>query len=334
MKTDINVVKELINQNKEYIKIEPSNVFASHNGLSVKIVLPCFCQANCEFCFNKLTKDTQKHDYNTFFNNLTKSLDMIFNNITNRTISLDITGNEPTYDINVFNKLMDYLKKYKSKVDKIVLTTNGFKLDKCLPSMIGVVDIVNISLHHYNYDIRKQIFNTSYVPSNEQLNDLVKKLKYYNITSTAVAVLYKEYDNFINFYNNFVLWAMNIGFKDVRMRSNFCAKDKFIKEILATNIGNEKIDEVAGLTTKIIKDKKTGFETRILVGVQDLTDYLLGVELVIDDDGKLYIDYNKRFPINDFNVKYFNSIYVYNNLDKSNYSNISTSSKQYVKKRI
>jgi sulfatase maturation enzyme AslB (radical SAM superfamily) len=59
-----------------------------------------------------------------FFNNLEDSLDLVFNNIDNRPISLDITGNEPTFDVDVFAKLMNVISKYKSKAQKVVLTTN------------------------------------------------------------------------------------------------------------------------------------------------------------------------------------------------------------------
>ena len=310
--TKNNIVKELIWVGQKYITINPQDHKKWHgSGLSVKIVLPCYCQAHCPFCFNNLTICTQKHNYEEFFSNLSDSLDLIFDNIDNRPISLDITGNEPTFDVEVFSKLMNVISNYKSRTQKVVLTTNGFKLKTCLQYMKNVVDIVNISVHHYDYETRKQIFWTSLIPDDNDLKSIIKSLKDDVITCTAVAVLYQDIENFKEFYNNFMSWAVDLGFKDIRMRSNFCANDKFIDDIIDTKFEVDDVNVLNGLTTKIITDKNTGFETYVLKGVEDLTDYVIWAELVVDDDGKCYIDYNKRYPVNDSNIKYFNYFYLF-----------------------
>lgn len=307
-----NVVKELIGIDQQYIKVNPCDHRDGHgSGLSVKIVLPCYCQAHCPFCFNNLTICTQKHNYEEFFSNLSDSLDLIFNNIDNRPISLDITGNEPTFDVEVFSKLMDVISKYKPNTQKVVLTTNWFKLWTCLQYMKNVVDIINISVHHYDYEKRKQIFWTSLIPDDNDLKSIIKILKDDGIICTAVAVLYQYIENFKEFYNNFMLWAVDLGFKDIRMRSNFCANDKFIDDIIDTKFEIDDVNILSALTMKIITDKETGFQTYILKGVEDLTKYVIWAELVIDDDWKCYIDYNKRYQVNDSNIKYFNYFYFF-----------------------
>ena len=58
----------------------------------------------------------------------------------------------------------------------------------------------------------------------------------------------------------------------------------------------EIVQEQSGLATKILN--RHGFEIRIYKGVKDLVDYVIGVEMVVDDDGKLYLDYNKRYCLN------------------------------------
>lgn len=309
---DENIVKKIIGISKNYEIVNPNDFKVGHGGgLSVKVVLPGYCQAHCPFCFNNLTLSTQKHDYEMFFKNLIESLDMIFNNINNRPISIDITGNEPTFYIEIFSRLMKIISKYKSKIDKVVLTSNGFNLEKCLIHMKNVVDIVNISVHHYDYDIRKMIFKTASIPNDNDLKRVINTLEKYNISSTAVSVLYKEFEIFKDFYHKFMNWAKELGFKDIRMRSNFCADDKFINDIIDTKFECEKLNSVNGLTTKIITDKESGFETYILKGVPDLTEYVIGAELVIDDDGLCYVDYNKRYLVNKSNINYFNYFYVY-----------------------
>jgi len=315
-----NVIERIMGESRDYITVSPEEFKKGHGGsLSVKVVLPCYCQANCSFCFNKLTIETQKHDYDQFFANLPETLDMIFDNVNQRLITLDITGNEPTFDVDVFSRFMNIIEKYKTKIEKIVLTTNGYNLEKCIVSMNGIVDIVNISVHHYDYNQRQNIFKTLYIPSDEELKRIIGKLKENNITCTSVAVLYKKIEDFNEFYKNFMMWSMNLGFKDSRMRSNFCTRDEFIDEIFYAKTKYEKINEGTALTTKLIIDENTGFETYILKGVPDLTEYGIGVELVIDDNGLCYIDYNKRYPVDSSNIKYFNNLYIFNNgMDKCN----------------
>ena len=80
--------------NKEFFPVQIDNDFKVGHGhtLSVKIVMPCYCQANCPFCFNKQTSETQVHDTRAFFKNMKDSLEELFANIHDRRISLDITG--------------------------------------------------------------------------------------------------------------------------------------------------------------------------------------------------------------------------------------------------
>lgn len=305
-----NIIENIIGKREEYVTINPGNFDKGHGGtLSVKIVLPCYCQAHCSFCFNNNTINTSKHDYEEFFKNLSRSLDMIFQSSINRKISLDITGNEPTFDIEIFSRLMQILKKYKSKISKIVLTTNGFHLEECVQDMEGVVDIVNISVHHYDYLERLNIFKTIHIPDDEKLKRVIKDLDKHNITATSVAVLYQKLDNFNEFYDKFKKWSIKLGFKDARLRSNFCATNNFVDDILKVEDQDNKIERQDALITKIVVDKETQFKTYILIGVPDLTEYVIGPELVIDDDGLCYVDYNKRYKVDKNNIKYFNNIY-------------------------
>ena len=305
----MNIIQNLIGKNAKYITVDPNNFAAGHgNGLSVKIVIPAFCQAKCPFCFNNCTIETQKHDFDMFFTELRKSLDMVFT--LNRSVSLDITGNEPTFNIPMFEKLMYVLREYKNKTYKIVLTTNGFHLKECLPSMAGVVDIVNISLHHYDENVRKnEILRTKYIPTNDELSEIIKTGNECGITFTAVAVLYKKFENFKNFYNKFVNFARTTGFKDIRFRCNYVEQDEFTQVVMNTKFDNYRVEKLKALHTIYIDEN--GFDVRIMAGVPDLTEIIVGPELVIDDDGKTYVDYNKRFVVTNENVGAFNYIYIF-----------------------
>ena len=300
---------------KDYklINIQETKGIGHGDSLSVKVVIPCYCQAKCKFCFNKLTQTTQQHNYEEFFNNLVKSLDLIVENLADkRNISLDITGNEPTFDIEVFKKFLNIIAPYKKYFNKVVMTTNGFHLKELVPYMKDIIDIVNISIHHYDYKERINIFGTRFIPNNDELKTLITNLNDNNITVTAVTVLYKEYDNdFKKFFDNFTFWAKDLGFKDVRMRSNFYSNDPWIDKILYDiHIEEESLNCVNAWTTKIIKDKRNGYETRILKGVESILKYVIGPELVIDDDGMLYVDYNKKYSIDEKTINIFENIYV------------------------
>lgn len=72
-------VKELFGaDNYVVIPIDKIDATLGHgNTLSVKIVVPTTCQANCDFCFNKYTIETQKKNFDKFLYNLKGSLEVI-----------------------------------------------------------------------------------------------------------------------------------------------------------------------------------------------------------------------------------------------------------------
>lgn len=303
----------LKNKDYEVVQIDNNNKEGHGHILSVKVVMPTFCQAHCEFCFNKLTMATQQHDWHTFRSNFYKSLDMLLRNLKNRKISIDITGNEPTFHIEHFNSLMKdlaYFKSiYPSKISKIVLTTNGYHLYECVNSMINVVDIVNISLHYPSYKTRQELFKTKAIPSNNDLKIINEMLNSHGISSTAVAVFANEC-SFKYIVNNFVKFSKEMGFKDTRIRIDFTTKNERVRNMFDIKF---KDDEVVyhqrGLDSKYFDID--GYNVSIYRGVPELIDYVIGVELVIDDDGNIYLDYNKNIPMTSKDIKLFNdNIYV------------------------
>ena len=304
----IDKIKQIIEKNK-YLLIDPNTYHKGHgNALSVKVVIPTYCQANCDFCFNKSNKK-QQHDIDKFLKNLDISLSKIFNNVK-REFSIDITGNEPTFNVELLKDTLNIINKYRSFISKIVLTTNGFKLMECL-SFIDMVDIINISVHHYDFEIRKEIFKTNNILNDIQLKNIISELKNKNIVVSAICVLNEEVDDFKDFYNKFSYWAIDMGFSDIRMRSNYLRNDSFMDKIYDMDIGKIiETSNVPGLKSKKIYDIKRNYYTYIFLGVESLINIVIGAEMVIDDDGLLYIDYNKEYPISDDSLLYFNRIYV------------------------
>lgn len=310
-------IKYIIKKNIKDIILVDNNYTSVHGStLSVKIVLPCYCQANCPFCFNKQTMDTQVHCWDEFMMNLRDSLDDLFE-ATTRKISLDITGNEPTFDVDNFqmfmNTLWGYKKKYSSKIDKIVLTTNGFQLYKCIPYMYDVIDIVNISIHSPRYSYRvHEIFRTENIPSNLDLIDLNKRLNILGITTTSVAVIHSVID-IVDFVKKFAKFSKETGFKDTRIRFDYITDNSDIRNQFYEEFSSDdNLFEQSGISHK--KFTYDDYNVGLYLGVPDLVDYVIGVELVLDDDGKLYIDYNKRFPVTPTIIRDMNNfIYIIEN---------------------
>lgn len=309
---DYNKFKQIILDGFHPINVDNNNNEGHGHTLSIKIVMPCYCQAHCPFCFNNQTINTQMHDWIWFTSNLFNSLTDIFKTLNNRKISIDITGNEPTFNVEQFKEFMEILlffkQTYGEKIDKIVMTTNGFHLYECIPYMKDVIDIVNISLHHFDYNIRREIFGTKYIPSNEDLKNIIKALNNINITVTSVAVIYKKVD-MKNFVTSFMEFSKEMGFKDARIRINFTTNNMLVRNQFYEKIlEDEQVVEQGGLSTKYLNFD--GYSVNVYLGVTDLIEYVIGVELVIDDDGIVYVDYNKRYKVDkdyldDFNKYIF-----------------------------
>ena len=173
-----------------------------------------------------------------------------------------------------------------------------------------MVDIINISVHHYDFNIRKEIFKTNNILNDSQLKSIISDLKKQKIIVSAICVLNKEVNDFKSFYNRFSDWAINLGFNDVRIRSNYFRNDSFMDKIYDMNIGEIiEASNVPGLKSKKIYDRKRNYYTYIFIGIESLVNTVIGLEIVIDDDGLLYIDYNKEYPISDDSLSYFDKIY-------------------------
>lgn len=301
----------MINLN-DYIIAEETPEF----NLSIKLVIPSGCGMNCPFCFNKLNANTAVLDKDGFMRNFIYSLETIIDAAgPKRSISLDITGNEPTHDIDLFKNVMKCLKNIKHKFNKIVLTSNGENLRAVAPDMNGVVDFVNISVHHYDFEGRYTAFGCPDHYLTEGMYQYMNStLHGYGIKITAVAVLYKELnETFVSFLRNFSSWCTRMHFDNIRIRSNFYKKDDFFTRYLNDNTFGGKIIRAEGLNSKMIN--VNGQDVLLLQGVPSLVGHVVGVEAVVDDNGLPYIDYGKEHP---FEKRYIDHVYVNNRTQNVN----------------
>ncbi len=275
-----------------------------NNVVTLKLFIPSSCNAKCSFCYMNDYGIKIAHDKEAFLNNFIDSitklllrLDSVF------PVSLDITGNEPTFDVDllkeVFHKLRNY--KYLYKIDRITMTTNGFNLDKVLNDLYGVVDYVNISIHDYVSSNRDKIFGTK-ILSDDDLKDIVLNLHDKGIDTSAVSVIHKDIDNFTNFMENFISYCKDIGFKSLRFRNDVFWKDSKFLEYMKIGINKYHViqSENTNDSTWCRLSDDNGFFIFFLKGVIDTSLVSKGIEYVINDDGIIYADFYKRTKLDDY----------------------------------
>ena len=286
-----------------------------NNVVSIKLVMPMHCQADCRFCFMHAYKGLLNIDPDRFMKNYLYSLgDVVSELYGKHPISLDITGGEPTFNAGLLIQVLKELKqsRWLDKINRVVLTTNGYRLDTVAKYLPGVVDYVNISTHHYDYEQRRKIFRTDLIPDNDALHSLVVKLLRKGIKTSAVAVIDKPIDDFAAFLRAYLQWAKVIGFESVRFRGD-CSTGDFAPTF------NKYIDDTIqqggymALQEENTNDShwcrlvdRSGYMFYMLQGVQSTYECSRGVDYIISYDGLPYLDYYHQhsFYDNDLPVGY------------------------------
>lgn len=287
------------------MKINKSEYVRIHNNIcnvSVKIVVPTYCNAKCSFCFNQQQVETSSKDQSIFKRNLRKSIASLLRLLERydrNDISFDITGNETTFDPEILRFTLETIADFKSRVGRVVLTTNGYRILDCLEFINkDSVDIVNFSVHHYKEDERKRIFGIKSIPKEDVYIEANAILSKKGISTTLVSVLNEPVnEDFKEYVHNLTIWAKGLGFNSIRLRSCFDRHDDFVIDYFKNTVFENEVKEidVRGLYTRIVE--VNDLEVRMLLGVNDLTNHVVGIEAVIDDDGKAYVDYQKRYPL-------------------------------------
>lgn len=276
--------------------------------ITIKLVMPCGCNAKCPFCYNK-DKDTS-YNKQQFLDNFIDSLDDIIARIGDKNpISVDITGGEPTLDPELLTKVLIKLKDYniKSKVLRVTMTTNGIHLKEVIPHMSGVIDYVNISVHDWRPIRRKEILGFCF--TGVEYTEMIKQLNNIGVTVSACAVIHNKVSNFPQWRDFFIDWAKEVGFVAVRFRCDvFWNRSELFDSYLLDSMNDTKQFDVISYENTTDshwcrlrrKDKMRVF---FLHGVLDTSIKTKGIEYVIDNDGCCYCDYYKRTKIEDYNFE-------------------------------
>lgn len=288
---------------ENYIYVERKDY---NRVITIKLVIPSKCQAKCKFCYINDYKDKMVNDKGVFLNNFLSSLDSIIKSIGNKNeISLDITGNEPTYYIELLQEILLMLRGYdiKRKVLRVTITTNGMNLDKLIPYFDGVIDYVNISIHHYDYNKRNSIFGCI-TKTDDEYSDIIDKLNNIGITTSAISVIYEPIPNFKVFMNDFINWCKNIGFISLRFRNDVFWSDSQFEEYIDMALNDNQfyiIDHENTTDSHWCRLRRYDkFRVFFLKGVKDTSMNTKGIEYIIADDGKCYVDFYKTTRIEDY----------------------------------
>lgn len=275
--------------------------------ISVKLVIPSGCNANCEFCYMKDKKLQRTFDKETFLKNFISSIELIIREIGNKNpISLDITGNEPTFDAELLKDVLTRLKEFqiKQKVLRTTITTNGYKLKEVVPYFEGVIDYVNISVHDYSEDRRKDILGCETL-SNKDYKEILFLLEKIGIKTSAVAVIYEQIEDFSKWRDEFIDWCKDKGFISLRIRHDVYQSNKeLFEKYMYESMRDEQFEII---THEITVDSHwcrlrrfDGFRLFFLCGVAETYVYTKGIEYIVDDDGLLYADFYKKTPIKNY----------------------------------
>lgn len=111
--------------------------------ITVKLVIPSGCNAHCVFCYMHDPKMCMQYDRQAFLDHMIPSLEHILREIGSQNpVSLDITGNEPTYDVDLLREVLRKLRDFEisRKVCRVTMTTNGLNLLQVVPDLAGVVN--------------------------------------------------------------------------------------------------------------------------------------------------------------------------------------------------
>lgn len=123
------------------------------------------CNAKCDFCPDPMNYK----ESGSYLENLKAAVDVLPPNY----LQVSISGGEPT----ISPHLHDVLKIVKESkcFQKVVLTTNGTKLEQHLDKILDVVHHINISRHAVGYEANVGVFKNKQIITDEGIARVVEK---------------------------------------------------------------------------------------------------------------------------------------------------------------
>lgn len=239
------------------------------NNPNLSLVMPIGCNANCEFCYwEKRTGLTIER-----FKFICDTLPPIFKQIS-------ITGGEPT----LCSNLIEYLKIARNRFNKVVLNTNGFRLNK---EHFKYVDHVNISRHHWDDLINSEVFNTS---NNPTALELKKICGYGDVTLNCVLPDKFADKEFVSKYIDFAK----------RCKAKVAFRKFFNNLDLLPIDNNETLINEHGCPACLHRQHKiSGIDVTYKYSVKETFEAANGIyELIVQSNGDLTFDWDGNNKLN------------------------------------
>jgi len=180
------------NKEKGFRLMETLNTIADPN---FSIILPGPCNANCAFCFWK-----RDENENAEISNYMLKLDALLSKLPKQFTQVSLTGGEPTISKHL-PSVLNVLRDHRKQFNKVVLTTNlvrpitlrkDERIQEFVRQFSGVVDYVNVSIHHNVTETNKKILRVkdgNITPDTEMLKKFINKMNIIGIPVNANCVL-------------------------------------------------------------------------------------------------------------------------------------------------
>jgi len=255
------------------------------------IVLPVFCNAGCNFCSWKESKQDQKiGDEKIFLQNLKKTLEELPEEFTQITIS----GGEPTLYKDL-NKVLMMIAYHKDKFKKVVFTTNGVRLKEYStnPIFTEVVDFVNISRHHFVDSENDRVMKTKSITFSD-IKEISENLGSKGIPVNINCVL-EEKENIysLDFMSDFIEYSRNNYVNSITFRKDYMEGFGIsdLEERVQKDYSPKQVSEcpVCLKTRYIIKGMEVNFTTSEFEPKDILKDDIY--EVILQPDGILTSDW-------------------------------------------
>jgi len=235
---------------------------------NLSVILPVGCNAKCDFCYWEKSTGLTPSKFKE-----------IVNTLPNMFKQISITGGETT----LASDLLEYLQIAKQRFSKVVLNTNGYNLQK---EHFDHVNHVNISRHHWLDSKNYKIFNTTTVPSTQELK---KICSYGDVTFNCV--LPSDFNDNL-FIRKYVDYAKELGAK-VAFRKYFDNLDILSVDTDDTLISSHSCPACLH-RQHIINDVHVTFK----YSVQETCEAINGIyELVLQSNGDLTIDWAGKLKL-------------------------------------
>jgi pyruvate-formate lyase-activating enzyme len=254
------------------------------------VIVPGGCNANCNFCFWTPVKGIPKKLWR-------KELDAALEKLHDQNLltQISVSGGEPTCSP-LLSECLQAIRTFKIQKGiplKVVLNTNGSHVLEHLHHIEGVVNHVNISRHECDDADNYNVFQTTDVPSLQQLAHICKTLEEAGIDVTLNSVVSENYDNFEE-VQNFIDLCKEVGAVRLVLRKNIHGGNLNPLPV-ETKLGIRKeYNSCPVCATSEYRVK--GFPVTVKVGVDEPVSVTEGYahELIFHPDGKVCLDWEGK----------------------------------------